>query len=52
MEVMLIRYQERMHVSYEDAAMKTPWSEIERAFYIWSLDSERDKLEIERQRGV
>ncbi len=49
---MLFRYQERMHLSYEEVTKKTPWAEIERAFYIWSLDSERDKLETDRQKKI
>lgn len=42
---MLLRYQERMHVSWYVAAIETPWEEIEKAHYVWSLDAERDKLE-------
>ena len=45
---MLFRYQERLHLSY-DEVINTPWSEIERAHYVWSLDSSRDKLELKRQ---
>lgn len=41
---MLFRYMEGMHLSYRQA-IETPWAEIERAFYIWSLDTERVKLE-------
>jgi hypothetical protein len=48
MEVMLFRYQERMHLSYEQAAIQTPWAEIERAFYIWSLDKERADIDEKR----
>lgn len=43
-EIMLFRYMERLGISYQEAALETPWAEIERAFYIWSLDSESDKL--------
>jgi hypothetical protein len=46
---MLFRYQERMKISYKEAAT-TPWQEIQRAFYIWSLDYDRDKLETERHK--
>lgn len=45
---MLLRYMERLHLSYRDA-IKEPWSVIERAFFVWSLDGERDKLEVRRQ---
>jgi hypothetical protein len=48
---MMFRYMERMHLSYAQA-LNTPWSEINRAFYIWSLDSERAKLETERQQAL
>lgn len=46
---MLFRYQERMHISYREA-VATPWAEIERADFIWGLESRRDKLEEKRQR--
>jgi hypothetical protein len=45
---MLFRYQERMHITYQEVCA-TPWEQIERAFFIWSLDSRRDKLEADRQ---
>jgi len=41
---------ERFHLSYREA-LDTPWSEIERAIFIWSLDSERGKLEEERSKA-
>lgn len=49
---MLLRYMERLHLSYREAAIETPWAEIERAFYLWSLDNDRDKLETERQKAA
>lgn len=43
---MLFRYMERLHLSYEQA-LTTPWAEVERAFYIWSLDADRDRFRTE-----
>lgn len=44
---MFFRYQERFHLSYEQAC-STPWEQIEFAMFIWSLDSDHAKLESER----
>jgi hypothetical protein len=48
MEVMLFRYQERMNISYTQAAIETPWAEIERAFFVWCLDAERAEIDDKR----
>jgi hypothetical protein len=48
MELMVFRYQERMRLSYHQAAIETPWSEIERAFFIWSLDAEKADVDEKR----
>lgn len=45
---MLLRYMERLHLSFQEA-ISEPWSEIERAHFVWSLEAERDKLEAKRQ---
>lgn len=36
-----------MHMSLTDVYCE-PWEEIEKAFAIWALDNERDKLEVAR----
>lgn len=41
---------ERLHLSYREV-LETPWSEIERAFFIWSLDKDHDNLEVERSKN-
>lgn len=50
MDIAVFRYMERLHLSYQQA-LETPWAEIERALFIWSLDGDRDKLEVERQKS-
>jgi hypothetical protein len=47
-ELMLYRYQEHFHLSYQQA-IETPWAEIERAHFVWSLEAKRVKLEEKRQ---
>ncbi len=42
-DIRLFRYMERMHLTYEQA-MSEPVEVINRAFFIWSLDSKRDNL--------
>lgn len=41
---------ERLHISYAEA-VATPWEEVDRAFYIWSLDSDRAILEEKKGRA-
>lgn len=45
---MLYRYQEHFHLTYQQA-IETPWCEVERAHFIWSLESQHAKLEEKRQ---
>lgn len=45
---MLLRYQERFHLSYEQV-VNEPWEAIERAHFVWSLEEERANLEAKRQ---
>lgn len=44
---MLFRYMEALHVSYWEA-VATPWTEIERAFFIWSLDKDKSDADSKR----
>ncbi|SIS11310.1 hypothetical protein [Williamsia sterculiae] len=48
MDIMLVRYADKRGISYNEAAAD-PFQEIERAFFVWSLDAERDKLNADRQ---
>lgn len=42
-DIKLFRYRQAFGLSYADA-INEPNEEIERAFVIWSLDAQRDKL--------
>jgi hypothetical protein len=43
------RYRERMHLSYEQY-LNEPVEQVTRAFLVWEMDAQRDKLESERQK--
>ncbi|GAA1073964.1 hypothetical protein GCM10009648_07410 [Tsukamurella spumae] len=43
-EIKVFRYREKFRMSYNEL-LHEPAAEIRKAMLVWSLDSERDKLE-------
>lgn len=48
-EIQEFRYRERFGLSYEQL-INEPAAEVRKAFLIWSLDSERDNVEIGKRK--